>query len=815
MLPQDLNARFRQVRELASRDHAGSELWLTNDASTGRDVLIKISLHNRSPGDAVLALIREWNEVHPASALVVPYELGQAEDGRYFEVTQFHASGSLANQVNLARARRHCEELVRQMVSSLGALHDQLPGGPVVHGDIKPSNILFDERPDGSLRFSLSDFDTARQFDPGSRTGGHPSRYTLRYAAPEVLGGGQVTPAIDYWSLGMTLLECLNGSHPLAGLQEPAIRTMLTGTWRPPEIGQIEDVRWRALISGLLDREHYSRWNAEQCMRWLEGDITILSAGLDKILGEGSEASSTVPYSVAGTPVISSRNLAQALLEHWATEHLNGPALTNWLREHLHRDDLAALLERTVADDQIAVDIKLLYFCHALHPRMPTVWRGRALSAANLEAAAQAATAGDADSLRWLQSLLNGECFNFFSHREHPDIEVVGQRFLDGWSRYREAWDTIIAEGAPESARPADDQALPLLTQTLFSEAAQTSLRANARNYLDPVTLLLREFWFLRFGTDIEAMSVAQLLVLQHLDQTSLLGLDNVEFLNDLGEIDAQRLREGAVFLESQQRLYYGMVIRAGTDITVLHPGETFRSRPPSHFLDFMDVVLRQFGNLLKNKLARIRDLVLRRSGSTSPTSTEGEVSVQLRMVRVTTPEVFQSVPLDVEAYLAMISWKAAEGLRPRLRVTYPGFLLSYPRLITPLLANQGHMLLVLASDTRIQLVARRRWYQRRLRTGYMDVLFRDTPQPFPAQGQVMATQSGVRSVDPGDSETSVSGHQPLRPMTGAVHTTEGRVMASETDVFEPDVSQSIHVDQPSRLQNRLMAALSNSTSSR
>lgn len=811
MLPQDLITRFHPIRELTTQARAEDEVWLAQDVINRHQVVIKLSLRNRSLADDLLTQLRNRVEEQTDCTLSIPDEQGQAADGRYFEVTQFHVSGSLADQANLARARRHCEELVRQIVSSLAALHDQIPGGPVVHGDIKPSNILIDERPDGALLFSLSDFDAARQFDPGLRTGGHPSRFTLRYAAPEVLGGGQVTPAIDYWSLGITLLECLNGSHPLAGLHEPAIRTMLTGTWRPHEISQIEDVRWRALISGLLDREPYSRWNAVQCQHWLGGDIAILSDGLNKI----QESASTVPYSVAGTPVISSRNLAQAMLERWATEHLNRPDLANWLHEHLHRGDMAALLDRLVADDQMAVDIKLLHFCHALYPRMPAIWRGRALSGVDLEAAAQAATAGDVDSLRWLQSLLNGECFNFFSHRERPDIEVVGLRFLDGWSQYREAWDTIISEGAPESARPADDQALPLLTQTLFSEAAQTSLRANARNFLDPVTLLLREPWFLRFGTDIEAMSEAQLLVLQHLDQTSQLGLDNIEFLNDLGEVDAQRLREGAVFLESQQRLYYGMVIRAGTGITVLHPGETFRSRPPGHFLDFMDVALRQFGNFLKDKLARTRDRLLRRSGATDPSSSEEEVSVRLRMVRVTTPEVFQSVPLDIEAYLAMISWKVAEGLRPRLRVTYPGFLLSYPRLITPPLANQGHMLLVLASDTRIQLVAKRRWYQRRLRTGYMDVLFRDTPQPFPVKGQVMATQSEVRPMDPGDSETSVSEHQPLRPMTGAVHATGGKVMASETEVFESDVSQSIHVDQPSRLQNRLMAALSNSINSR
>src|SRR5208337_4083598 len=45
---------------------------------------------------------------------------------------------------------------------------------------------------------------------------------TSIYAAPEIVGGGGMSPASDVWSLGMTLIEALTQQPPVRQGTEPA-----------------------------------------------------------------------------------------------------------------------------------------------------------------------------------------------------------------------------------------------------------------------------------------------------------------------------------------------------------------------------------------------------------------------------------------------------------------------------------------------------------------------------------------------------------------------------------------------------------------
>ena len=83
-----------------------------------------------------------------------------------------------------------------QVAAALDHLHAQEP--PVVHGDVKPANIV--RTADGSV--VLVDFDIAGA--PG-RTG------TAGYAAPEVAAGEKPGPAADVFGLGATAVTLLNG----------------------------------------------------------------------------------------------------------------------------------------------------------------------------------------------------------------------------------------------------------------------------------------------------------------------------------------------------------------------------------------------------------------------------------------------------------------------------------------------------------------------------------------------------------------------------------------------------------------------------
>ena len=78
----------------------------------------------------------------------------------------------------------------------------------VVHRDIKPANVMVTSR--GSVR--LLDFGVARAAFASreSQTQGLVLG-TLNYFPPEVLSGGDPTPAVDIFGLGLTLWECATG----------------------------------------------------------------------------------------------------------------------------------------------------------------------------------------------------------------------------------------------------------------------------------------------------------------------------------------------------------------------------------------------------------------------------------------------------------------------------------------------------------------------------------------------------------------------------------------------------------------------------
>jgi serine/threonine-protein kinase len=115
--------------------------------------------------------------------------------------------------------------LFLDVLAAVAHAHNRL----ILHRDLKPSNILVTAA--GEVK--LLDFGIAKLLDdadapapPTELTQAAGRAFTLNYAAPEQLQGGDVTTATDVYALGVLLYLLLGGAHPTAGATTAPLEQM-------------------------------------------------------------------------------------------------------------------------------------------------------------------------------------------------------------------------------------------------------------------------------------------------------------------------------------------------------------------------------------------------------------------------------------------------------------------------------------------------------------------------------------------------------------------------------------------------------------
>ncbi len=201
--------RYRPMRPLGTG--GSGSVWLALDEQNGLDVALKIIAREGK------AAARAEREALAARRLrhdrcVRAYDVGH-DSGHVYIAYEYVPGRTMRDAIRAgALTDRDAVEIAAQVLDALAHAHR----AGIVHRDVKPANILLEDRDEVTVRlldFGLAQFDGA---DTLTAVGDVPG--TLAYIAPERLAGADATPESDVWSVGVVLWESLADRHPFWGV---------------------------------------------------------------------------------------------------------------------------------------------------------------------------------------------------------------------------------------------------------------------------------------------------------------------------------------------------------------------------------------------------------------------------------------------------------------------------------------------------------------------------------------------------------------------------------------------------------------------
>ena len=231
-LDRVLGNRYRLVSALGTG--ASAHVFLAEDTVLQRRVAVKVLQPVLARDEAFLRRFRA--EARSVAALNHPYVLrvfdwGEDDDGPYL-VLEYLAGGSLFDMFARGVRLDHAQavRLGRQAAEGLAYAHAR----GLVHRDVKPANILFDE--EGRVR--VADFGVARALAGSAPTEPAGAMIgTARYASPEQAQGLPLDGRSDVYSLALVLYETLTGAAAFTGETPLALLKARIGARLPADPG--------------------------------------------------------------------------------------------------------------------------------------------------------------------------------------------------------------------------------------------------------------------------------------------------------------------------------------------------------------------------------------------------------------------------------------------------------------------------------------------------------------------------------------------------------------------------------------------------
>jgi serine/threonine protein kinase len=138
------------------------------------------------------------------------------ESGKLYIAMDYCNAGNLDDllQQSGALSIRRAVKLILRLLEGLAYAHEQ----GIIHGDLKPSNILLQKNEQGKYHPKIGDFGVTRNFTATNRSEvslwGVPTGSWFYIPHEQLANDGAISPSSDVWSMGAILYQCLTGQLP-------------------------------------------------------------------------------------------------------------------------------------------------------------------------------------------------------------------------------------------------------------------------------------------------------------------------------------------------------------------------------------------------------------------------------------------------------------------------------------------------------------------------------------------------------------------------------------------------------------------------
>lgn len=248
-------------------------LWQNKESSV--QIAIKqcrqeLSAKNKGRWSLEIQIMKRLNHMNVVAAREVPEELQKlATNDLPLLAMEYCQGGDLRKYLNLLE---NCcgmrEAAVLTLIQDISSALTYLHGMRIIHRDLKPENIVL-QQGEKRLVHKIIDLGYAKELDQSSLCTSFVG--TLQYLAPELLEQQKYTVAVDYWSLGTLVFECITGFRPFLPTWQPVPWHAKMLNKKEMDIMVYEDLMGEVQYSKHLPNPHnLNKLLAGELERWLQ-----------------------------------------------------------------------------------------------------------------------------------------------------------------------------------------------------------------------------------------------------------------------------------------------------------------------------------------------------------------------------------------------------------------------------------------------------------------------------------------------------------------------------------------------------------------